>query len=91
MLVFQRSELRVVQWSASDSLYGSRHMAEQLEADGRLKQIRTLVLVDMIADRHLHVFRESNSTPWLSDLVLKSARQSGYGRLFSGGKISSGG
>src|SRR5262249_48782787 len=62
-LVFFDGEEALKEWSARDSLYGSRHMAEQLEADGRLKQIRALVLVDMIADRHLHVLRESNSTP----------------------------
>jgi glutaminyl-peptide cyclotransferase len=84
-LVFFDGEEALKHWSASDSLYGSRHMAEQLEADGRLRQIRALVLVDMIADRHLDVLRESNSTPWLSDLVFKSARRLGYGRLFSGG------
>jgi hypothetical protein len=59
-------------------------MAEHVEANGRLKQIRALVLVDMIADRNLRVLRESNSTPWLSDLVFENARQLGYGESFSG-------
>jgi glutaminyl-peptide cyclotransferase len=86
-VVFFDGEEALKQWSASDSLYGSRHMAEQLEADGRLRQIRALLLVGMIADRHLDVLRESNSTPWLSDLVFKSARQLGYGRLFYGGRF----
>ena len=60
-------------------------MAEQLQANGRLKGIRALVLVDMVGDRHLAILRESNSTPWLRDLVFKSARDLGYGRHFEGG------
>lgn len=86
-VVFFDGEEALKQWSASDSLYGSRHMAEQLEADGRLAQIRAFVLVDMVGDRHLAILRESNSTPWLSDLVFESARDLGYGRHFEGGNF----
>ncbi len=84
-LVFFDGEEALRQWSPSDSLYGSRHMAEKLAADGRLKEIHALILVDMVGDRHLNILRESTSTPWLSDLVFNSARQLGYGRSFSGG------
>jgi Zn-dependent M28 family amino/carboxypeptidase len=86
-LVFFDGEEALTRWSASDSLYGSRHMAERLEADGRLKQIRALVLVDMVGDRHLAILRESNSTPWLSDILFESARDLGYGRYFGGGEF----
>lgn len=86
-LVFFDGEEAVKHWSASDSLYGSRHMGDQLEADGRLKVIQALLLVDMVADRHLDVLRESNSTLWLSDVVFDSARQLGYGRYFEGGRF----
>jgi glutaminyl-peptide cyclotransferase len=84
-LVFFDGEEALKQWSVTDSLYGSRHMAERLEGDGRLKQIRALVLVDMVGDRHLAILRELNSTPWLSDLVFETARDLGYGRHFEGG------
>jgi Zn-dependent M28 family amino/carboxypeptidase len=84
-LVFFDGEEAIQQWSATDSLYGSRHMAEQLAADGRLKKLRALILVDMVADRHLNILRESNSTPWLSALVLRSAQELGYGGSFNGG------
>ncbi len=84
-LVFFDGEEALKQWSASDSLYGSRHLAARL-SDGRmLGEIKALIVVDMIADRHLNVLRESNSTAWLADTVFKSARQLGYARLFSGG------
>ena len=84
-LVYFDGEEAFRQWSATDSLYGSRHMAEQLAADGRLKKIRALILVDMVGDRHLDILRESNSTPWLQALVFGSARQLGYATSFSGG------
>jgi glutaminyl-peptide cyclotransferase len=84
-LVFFDGEEALKQWSATDSLYGSRHLAARLSDQGRLRQIKALILVDMIGDRHLNVLRESNSTAWLADTVFKSARQLGYVRLFSGG------
>ena len=84
-LVFFDGEEALKQWSPSDSLYGSRHLAEKLAGDGTLKRVKALILVDMVADRHLNILRESNSTPWLSDLVFNTATQLGYGRSFSGG------
>jgi Zn-dependent M28 family amino/carboxypeptidase len=84
-LVFFDGEEALKQWSASDSLYGSRHLAEKLSREEKLGQIKALILVDMVADRHLNILRESNSTPWLSGLVLRSAHTLGYAKLFSGG------
>jgi glutaminyl-peptide cyclotransferase len=85
-LVFFDGEEALCKWSATDSLYGSRHMAQQLAADGRLQKLRALILVDMIADRHLNILRESNSTPWLSDLVSSRVHQLGYDEFFRGGR-----
>ena len=84
-IVFFDGEEALKQWSASDSLYGSRHLAEKLSREGKLRQIRALILLDMVADRHLSILRESNSTGWLSDAVFRSARTLGYGSLFRGG------
>jgi Zn-dependent M28 family amino/carboxypeptidase len=84
-VVFFDGEEALKQWSASDSLYGSRHLAEKLLREGKLGQIKVLILLDMVADRHLSILRESNSTGWLSDVVFKSASTLGYGSLFRGG------
>ena len=84
-VVFFDGEEALEQWSASDSLYGSRHLAEKLSREGKLGQIKALILLDMVADRHLNILRESNSTRWLRDVVFRSARALGYGRLFGGG------
>lgn len=84
-LAFFDGEEALKQWSQNDSLYGSRHMAESLAAQGTLKRVKAFILVDMVADRHLDILRESNSTPWLSDLVFNCAHDLGYDRSFSGG------
>ena len=84
-IVFFDGEEALKQWSASDSLYGSRHLAEKLTREGKLGQIKALILLDMVADRHLSILREWNSTGWLSDLVFRTARTLGCRKSFSGG------
>jgi glutaminyl-peptide cyclotransferase len=74
-LLFLDGEEAVVEWSERDSTYGSRHYVDAAAADGTLKEIRAFVLVDMIGDRDLRVLRESNSTPWLTDIVWAAARR----------------
>jgi len=81
-LVFFDGEEAVRDWSATDSLYGSRHLVEKLSASGELSRIEALILVDMIGDAQLRIFRESDSTPWLSDVVFNVAQRLGYGKYF---------
>jgi Zn-dependent M28 family amino/carboxypeptidase len=69
-------------WTATDSLYGSRHMVDDLRRTGRLSRIRAMILVDMIGDRDLNIRRETNSTGWLTDIVWASARRLGHGAHF---------
>ena len=81
-LVFFDGEEAVRDWSASDSLYGSRHLVEKLISSGELSRIQALILVDMIGDAQLRIPRESSSTPWLSGLVFNVAQRLGYGKYF---------
>jgi glutaminyl-peptide cyclotransferase len=81
-LVFFDGEEALREWSATDSLYGSRHLVQKLTASGELAQIQAMILVDMIADAKLDITKESRSTPWLSDLVFSTARRLGYARYF---------
>jgi Zn-dependent M28 family amino/carboxypeptidase len=81
-LLFFDGEEAVRRWSTTDGLYGSRHFAHELSAQGTLNQVRELILVDMIADAHLDIHREAHSTPWLSDIVFSEAQRLGYGRCF---------
>ena len=77
-LLFTDGEEAVRQWSAKDSLYGAKHVAEHWQKDGTAKKIKALLLADMIGDTDLNVERESNSTPWLEDLVYQAATKRGY-------------
>ena len=81
-LVFFDGEEAFVNWSASDSTYGSRHLAAKWDRDGTLKRIKAFLLADMIGDKDLDIQRESNSTGWLVDLVRKAAHKYGYDRYF---------
>jgi glutaminyl-peptide cyclotransferase len=77
-LLWTDAEEAVKQWSPTDSLYGTRHLAEKWENDGTLKKIKGFLLADMIADADLNIERDANSTPWLEDLVLQAATTLGY-------------
>jgi Zn-dependent M28 family amino/carboxypeptidase len=77
-LVWTDGEEAVRSWTATDSLYGTRHLAEKWEKDGTLKQIKALMVMDMIGDADLNIDRDSNSTPWLLDLIYAAAEREGY-------------
>jgi Zn-dependent M28 family amino/carboxypeptidase len=77
-LLWTDAEEAVRTWTATDSLYGTRHLAEVWEKDGTLKKIKAFLLADMIGDADLDIQRDSNSTPWLEDLALEAATRLGY-------------
>lgn len=77
-LVWFDGEEAVQHWSATDSTYGSRHLAERWQKDGTLKKIKALLLTDMIGDADLDILRDDNSTAWLEELVYKAASNLGY-------------
>jgi glutaminyl-peptide cyclotransferase len=77
-LFWTDGEEAVKQWSDSDSLYGTRHLAEKWQGDGTLKKIKAFLLTDMIGDADLNIERETNSAPWLEDLIYQAASQLGY-------------
>jgi len=81
-LVFFDGEEAIKSWSASDSTYGSRHLAAEWAADGTLVRIKAFILTDMIGDKDLDIQREQNSTPWLVALVGDAARKCGDERYF---------
>ena len=77
-LVWTDGEEAVRKWSDTDSLYGTRHLAERWEKDGTLKKIKALMVMDMIGDADLDILRDSNGTPWLLDLIYSAAERLGY-------------
>ena len=82
VLVWLDGEEAVRNWTAEDSLYGSRHLARVWQGDGTLARTKALINVDMIGDRDLALVYEWNSTPWLRKLVWDTAAELGYSRHF---------
>jgi glutaminyl-peptide cyclotransferase len=87
-IVFFDGEEAVGQWSASDSLYGSRHQAAQWAASGHLSRIDALINVDMIGDKDLNLLQDLNSSPALVRLVWQVARDLGYQKHFEEAQIA---
>ncbi len=81
-LVFFDGEEAIQSWTASDSTYGSRHLAAEWGGNGTLGRIKAFILTDMIGDKNLDILRESQSTGWLVDLVRQAARKCGDERYF---------
>lgn len=87
-LVFFDGEEAFVHWTATDSVYGSRHLAAKWKQDGTAKKIKALLLADMIGDADLNIDKESNSTPWLQDLVMTAAANLGHKSHFYGREVA---
>lgn len=81
-LLFLDGEEAFVQWSPTDSTYGSRHYVREAQRQGTLGAIKAFILLDMIGDRDLNIRREANSTAWLTDIIWAAARRIGHGRYF---------
>lgn len=47
-------------------------------AANTLSSIKALILLDMIGDKDLNIRRESQSTPWLTDIIWNAARRLGH-------------
>ena len=81
-LLFLDGEEAVVEWRGNDNTYGSRHYVQAARQSGSLAGLKALVLLDMIGDRNLTIRRDSNSAPWLNDIVWASAARLGHRATF---------
>ena len=75
LLFLDGEEARMPEWNGTDNTYGSRHYVDLAKRDGSLASLKALLLVDMIGDRDLDVRRDTNSTPWLSNVIWETARR----------------
>lgn len=82
LLVWLDGEEAVAQWTETDSLYGSRHLAAKWRQDGIAPKVKALINVDMVGDASLNLIAEYNSTEWLRRLIWETAREAGYGQEF---------
>ncbi len=76
-LLFFDGEEAVIEWKDEDHTYGSRYYVDAARKSGGLKDIRALVLVDMVGDRDLRIQREPGSTAWLTDTIWAAAKRIG--------------
>ena len=81
-LLFLDGEEAVVEWSGNDHTYGSQYYVDAAKKNGTLGGLKALILLDMIGDRNLTIRRDSNSTPWLTDIVWASAARLGHRETF---------
>jgi glutaminyl-peptide cyclotransferase len=81
-IAFLDGEEAFVQWSDTDSTYGSRELAARMALSGDLKHVKAVLLADMVGPRGVKILRDSNSTPWLTDLVWDTASRLGYKDIF---------
>jgi len=81
-LVWFDGEEAFKDWTATDSLYGSRHLAQKWAGDGTLARIKALINIDMIGDKNLDIMDDANSSPGLVKLIWDAADRTGYGKYF---------
>jgi Zn-dependent M28 family amino/carboxypeptidase len=81
-LVWTDLEEAISSFTEDDGLYGSRHLAAKLTAQGLPPRIRGFFLLDMIGDKDLSVAREMGSNRRLQDSISRAAAQLGYSKFF---------
>ena len=77
-VVFFDGEEALHEWTDTDSVYGSRHLAKKWAADGTNNKLKALINVDMTGDRNLDLVYDANSATSLRDLVWSTAAALGY-------------
>ena len=81
-LVWFDGEEAFGEWSDTNGIYGSKHLADKWSRDGTISHIKALINVDMIGDKDLGILQEGNSSPALLKLVWQTAHDLGYGKYF---------
>jgi glutaminyl-peptide cyclotransferase len=81
-----------IQWTDTNSTFGSREMAASMALSGDLGHLKAMILADMIGPSNLRIKRDVypsppvqgqlESTPWLIDLIWTTAARLGYGSVF---------
>lgn len=86
--IFHDGEEAYGEWTASDSLYGSRNLSAHWKKDGTLARLDALINLDMIGDRDLRIVEEEYSSEVLRRLLWDVAARKGYQRHFDGGRFA---
>jgi len=81
-VIFFDGEEAFHEWTDTDSLYGSRHLAEKWNADGTNRRLKALINVDMTGDKNLRLIWDTNSVASVRKLVWDVADSLGYSGAF---------
>lgn len=81
-IVFFDGEEAVVNWTDTDSCYGSRHLASKWASDGTLSRIKALINIDMVGDKDLDISDDDNSSQSLRSTVWQIAENFGDAKYF---------
>jgi glutaminyl-peptide cyclotransferase len=65
-----------------DNTYGSRHYVSLLRSKNELNDTKAMILLDMMGYKNLELGRDDMSTKWLQDIIWKTGRELGYGKIF---------
>ena len=68
--------------NAPDNTYGSRRYVSQLRTNKELGRVRALILLDMMGYKNLELGRDTMSTRWLQDIIWRTGRELGHGKIF---------
>jgi glutaminyl-peptide cyclotransferase len=81
--VFFDGEEAVMEYGASDGLFGSRFFVENLKTKNQLGWIKAMVLLDMVGDANLNITLPANSSPALVQQLFDAARATAHRDYFS--------
>ncbi len=82
-LVFFDGEEAYVSFTQSDGLYGSRHFAKQLVAEGKAKQFRGGIVFDMVGDKSLTITLPPDSPAHIARGIFAAAEALNVRKHFS--------
>ena len=80
--VFFDGEEAFLDWTSTDSLYGSREFVQMLKARNWLHRIDALILLDMVGGNDLALRKDINSTNWLNTIIWDTASRMGHDDIF---------
>ena len=88
VLVWFDGEEAYGEWSDTNGIYGSRHLADKWSRDGKLPRIKALINVDMIGDKDLGILQEGNSSAVFIEAGMADGARFGIWEIFSRLRIS---
>lgn len=81
-LLFTDGEECMVRYGPNDGLHGSKHHVRRLKEEGRLEDLRAVIIMDMVGDKNLSITFPRNCTPELISKAFESASNLGLREYF---------